>query len=283
MRSDRFLATVLFTDIVGSTERAAELGDRPWRELLQAHHALARREIARCGGRELNMTGDGFLATFDAPERALRCACAIREGVQRIGIGIRAGLHTGEIEIVNENVGGIGVHIAARVLAAAAPGEILVSSTLRDVASGSGFGFEDRGTHALKGVPGEWRLSAVASEPVTLPVAGFWERAREARLARVILLYLLAAAAVLGLTFFLQDRLQLPPWILPAAVLLIVIGLASVSATAWVQAHPPQVSRDEGRERLGAWDVNLPGLGRSLRRGRLPHLTWGRSILGGVV
>ncbi len=131
MKPERWLATVLFTDIVGSTERAAELGDRAWRQLLETHHALARREIAHHKGRELNMTGDGFLATFDAPERALSCACAIRAAVRRIGIEIRGGLHTGEVELVGNNVGGIAVHIAARVLTAAAPGEIVVSSTLR--------------------------------------------------------------------------------------------------------------------------------------------------------
>ena len=283
MKSDRFLATVLFTDIVGSTEKAAELGDRGWRALLEAHHALGRREIARHGGRELNMTGDGFLATFEAPERALRCACAIRAEVRRLGLEIRSGLHTGEVELVGQNVGGIAVHIGARVAALAGPGEVLVSSTLRDLVAGSGFGFEERGAHGLKGVPGEWRLYAVSSEPVSLPVAGFWARAREARLPRVILVYLAAAAIVLGVTAFLQARFQLPGWMLLGAVLLVVIGLLIIAATAWVQAHPLTAGRAESEERPGSWELDLPGLGRSVARGRLPHLTWSRSILGGVV
>jgi tetratricopeptide (TPR) repeat protein len=283
VKPERWLATVLFTDIVGSTERAAELGDRRWRELLETHHALARREIARHHGRELNMTGDGFLATFDAPERALRCACAIRAAVRRIGIEIRGGLHTGEVELVGNNVGGIAVHIAARVLAAAAPGEIVVSSTLRDLVAGAGYGFEDRGTHALKGVPGEWHLYAVASEPVTLPVAGFWARAREARLPRVLLAYLGASAALLWLTGFLRERFGLPDWMLPGAVVLLLIGLIVLGATAWVQSHPMTVARVEREELPGSWELDLRELRQSVVRGKLPHLTWSRSILGGVV
>ncbi len=283
MKPERWLATVLFTDIVGSTERAAELGDRAWRQLLETHHALARREIARHKGRELNMTGDGFLATFDAPERALSCACAIRAAVRKIGIEIRGGLHTGEAELVSNNVGGIAVHIAARVLAAAAPGEVLVSSTVRDVATGSGFGFEDRGTHALKGVPGEWHLYSVASEPVSLPVAGFWERAREARLPRVLLGYLAAAAGVLWLTGFLQGRFHLPNWMLPGAIVLLLIGLVMLVATAWVQSHPLTSGRAEREEVPGSWELDLKEMRHSVASGRLPHLTWSRSILGGVV
>ncbi len=283
MKPERWLATVLFTDIVGSTERAAELGDRRWRELLETHHVLARREIARHKGRELNMTGDGFLATFDAPERALSCACAIRAAVRKIGIEIRGGLHTGEVELVGNNVGGIAVHIAARVLAAAAPGEIVVSSTLRDLVAGSGFGFEGRGTHALKGVPGEWHLYSVASEPVSLPVAGFWERAREARLPRVLLGYLAAAAGVLWLTGFLQGRFHLPDWMLPGAIVLLLIGLVMLVATAWVQSHPLTAGRAEREEVPGSWELDLKEMRQSVARGRLPHLTWSRSILGGVV
>jgi tetratricopeptide (TPR) repeat protein/TolB-like protein len=283
VKPERWLATVLFTDIVGSTEKAAELGDRRWRELLETHHALARREIARHKGRELNMTGDGFLATFDAPERALRCACAIRAAVRKIRIEIRGGLHTGEVELVGNNVGGIAVHIAARVMAAASPGEIVVSSTLRDLAAGSGFGFEDRGTHALKGVPGEWHLYSVASEPVSLPVAGFWERAREARLPRVLLGYLAAAAGLLWLTAFLRDRFQLPDWMLPGAIVLLLIGLVVLVATAWVQSHPLTPGRAEREEVPGSWELDLKEMRRSVAGGRLPHLTWSRSILGGVV
>lgn len=158
---DRVLATVLLTDIVGSSERAAEIGDRRWRELLEAHHALVRRELARWRGHEVDTAGDGFLATFDGPARAIRCACAIRDGLHALSLEIRAGLHTGECEIIGGKVGGIAVHTAARVAARAAPGEVLVSGTVRDLIAGSGIELEDRGVHALKGIPGEWPLLAV--------------------------------------------------------------------------------------------------------------------------
>ena len=159
--ADRVLATVLFTDIVGSTERAAQLGDRRWRDLLEHYYALARKELARFRGREVKTTGDGFLATFDGPARAIRCACAINDSVGQLGITIRAGLHTGECEVMGEDVGGIAVHIGARVAAKAAAGEVLVSSTVKDLVAGSGLEFAERGSHRLKGVPEEWRLYAV--------------------------------------------------------------------------------------------------------------------------
>jgi pimeloyl-ACP methyl ester carboxylesterase len=158
---DRVLATILFTDIVGSTSRAAGMGDARWRDLLASHDALARREIARFGGREVKTVGDGFLAIFDGPARAIRCACAIRDGVRRLGIEIRAGLHSGECELMPNDVGGIAVHIGARVVASAAPGEVLVSRTVKDLVAGSRLRFADRGTHELVGVPGEWSLFAV--------------------------------------------------------------------------------------------------------------------------
>jgi pimeloyl-ACP methyl ester carboxylesterase len=160
---DRVLATVLFTDIVGSTERAAELGDRRWRDLLDSHHAIVRRQLARSGGREVNTAGDGFFATFDGPARAVRSACAIQEAVgTSLGVPLRAGLHTGECEIMKEQVGGIAVHIGARIAAKAEAGEVLVSSTVKDLVAGSGLRFTDRGVHVLKGVPDRWRLFAVA-------------------------------------------------------------------------------------------------------------------------
>ena len=158
---DRVLATVLFTDIVGSTEMTTSMGDRRWHELLENHHVLVRREVARFGGREVKTTGDGFLVTFDGPARAIRCAISLVEGIRRLGIEIRAGIHTGECEMIGEDVGGIAVHIAARVLSTASAGEILVSSTLRDLVAGSGLQFSSRGKHQLKGVPGEWELLAV--------------------------------------------------------------------------------------------------------------------------
>jgi class 3 adenylate cyclase len=157
---DRVLATVLFTDIVGSTERAAALGDHAWRGLLEAHHEIARREVERHRGRAIEFVGDGLLATFDGPARAIRCACAIAEAVRTLGIEIRAGLHTGEVELAGSAVRGIAVHIGARVAAEAAAGEVLVSSTVKDLVAGSGIRFADRGPRALKGVPGEWRLFA---------------------------------------------------------------------------------------------------------------------------
>jgi class 3 adenylate cyclase len=160
---DRVLATVLFTDIVNSTRTAAEMGDRDWHALLDAHDAVVRAQLARFRGREVNTSGDGFLAMFDGPQRAIRCAMAIRDAVQPLGIEVRAGLHTGECEVRGDDIGGIGVHIGARVSALAGPNDVLVSSTLRDLVIGSGLAFEDRGAHELKGVPGEWRLFAVAS------------------------------------------------------------------------------------------------------------------------
>ena len=160
---DRILATVMFTDIVSSTERAAQLGDSRWRELLQSHDALVRRQLDRHRGRSVKALGDGFLATFDGPARAIRCAGAITEGVRRLGMEIRTGLHTGECEAIGEDVGGLAVHIGARVGAKAEPGEVLVSSTVKDLVVGSGIQFAERGTHELKGVPGEWRLYAVAA------------------------------------------------------------------------------------------------------------------------
>jgi class 3 adenylate cyclase len=159
--ADRVLATVLFTDIVGSTEKAAALGDRRWRDLLDNHNATIRRNIARFRGRETNMTGDGFLIAFDGPARAVRCACAIADEIRPLGIDIRAGLHTGECEEIGENIGGIAVHIGARVAALAGPSQILVSSTVKDLVAGSGLQFADHGQHSLKGIPGEWRVFAV--------------------------------------------------------------------------------------------------------------------------
>ncbi|OBK56054.1 hydrolase [Mycobacterium gordonae] len=160
---DRVLATVLFTDIVDSTRRASEMGDRNWHALLDAHDAVVRAQLSRFRGREVNSTGDGFLAMFDGPQRAIRCAVAIRDAVRALGIQVRAGLHTGECEVRGADLGGIAVHIGARVSALAGADEVVVSSTLRDLVIGSGLEFADRGAHALKGVPGEWRLFAVAS------------------------------------------------------------------------------------------------------------------------
>ena len=161
--SDRVLATVLFTDIVGSTERATKLGDRAWRDLLDAHDGVVRRQLDRFRGREVNTVGDGFLATFDGPGRAILCACAIRDGVRALGIEVRAGLHTGEVEVRGDDVAGVAVHIGARVAALAGPGEVVVSGAVPPLVAGSGIQFADRGEHELKGVSGTWRLFSVVS------------------------------------------------------------------------------------------------------------------------
>jgi class 3 adenylate cyclase len=161
--ADRVLATVLFTDIVRSTERAAELGDRRWRDLLDSHDETVRRQLERFRGREVNTVGDGFLATFDGPGRAILCACAIRDAVRALDLEVRTGLHTGEIELRGNDVAGIAVHLAQRVSALAQPGEVLVSRTVTDLVAGSGLQFEDRGEHELKGFPGAWLLYSVVA------------------------------------------------------------------------------------------------------------------------
>ena len=160
---DRVLATVLFTDVVGSTETASRIGDRAWRSLLDRHHQVIRRELERWRGREIDTAGDGFLATFDGPARGIRCAVAATEGVRDLGLQIRAGLHTGEVEIADGNVRGIAVHIGSRVSGVAAPGEVLVSRTVADLVAGSGIVLAERGEHELKGVPGTWLVYAVES------------------------------------------------------------------------------------------------------------------------
>jgi class 3 adenylate cyclase len=171
---DRVLTTVLFTDVVRSTEQAAALGDRRWRDVLEEHRALVRRELERFRGREVETIGDGFLATFDGPARAIRCAGAIRDALGPLGVEVRAGIHTGECEVLGERLAGIAVHVGARVAAKAAPGEVLVSRTVRDLVAGSGIEFDDRGSQELKGIPGGQQLFAVrlgararaAGEPV---------------------------------------------------------------------------------------------------------------------
>jgi class 3 adenylate cyclase len=161
-QGDRVLATVMFSDIVASTERAAEIGDRRWRDVLDRHDDLIRSELARHGGREVKTTGDGFLALFDAPARAIRCAVSIRDELAEQGVDVRIGLHSGEVELRGDDVGGIAVHIGSRVAGSAEPGDVVTSSTVKDLVAGSGIGFDDRGEHVLKGVPDRWRLFAVA-------------------------------------------------------------------------------------------------------------------------
>jgi len=158
---DRVLATVLFTDIVRASEQAAIIGDSAWRKVLERHHELVRRQLVRYRGLEVDTAGDGFFASFDGPARAIRCACAISQAVHELGLEVRAGLHTGECELIDNKVAGIAVHTGARVAALAQPGEVLVSSTVKDLVAGSGLTFQDRGQHQLKGIAGEWRLYAV--------------------------------------------------------------------------------------------------------------------------
>lgn len=200
----RILATVLFTDIVGSTELAARLEDRRWRRLLAQHHSLVRRELKRFGGREVDTAGDGFFAVFDQPAQAVRCAAAISNAVRSLGIDVRAGLHMGECELMGRKVGGIAVHIGARILGQAGPGEVLVSSTVKDLIAGSGLSFQDRGTHDLKGVPGEWRLFALEQEALPPPMEAIVEEApseeearpRRRRIVAAVGASILMAAAV---------------------------------------------------------------------------------------
>ncbi|MGH7571328.1 MAG: adenylate/guanylate cyclase domain-containing protein [Gemmatimonadota bacterium] len=200
---ERYLATILFTDIVGSTERASELGDRRWQDLLREHDALVRQEIERHGGREIGTAGDGFLITFEEPERGVRCAAAIRDAVGGLDLRIRCGLHAGEVQRAGDGIGGIGVHITARVAALAGSNEVLVSRTVRDLVAGSGLDFADRGVHALKGVSGEWRLFALRAESDTEPVSrsatswlpGRWKRSVVAGVVTAMVLGLVALYA----------------------------------------------------------------------------------------
>ncbi len=161
--TNRVLATVLFSDVVESTTHAATMGDRAWHQRLDAHDAMVRRQLDPFRGHEIKTLGDGFLATFDGPARAIQCGCAIRDGARQLGIEVRVGLHTGEIELRGDDIGGMTVNIAARVSALAATGEVLVSRTVTDLVAGSGITFEDRGEHELKGVPGSWKLFTVGS------------------------------------------------------------------------------------------------------------------------
>jgi len=163
VEADRVLATILFSDIVHSTDLVSELGDRRWRDLLDGHYAMIRRQLRRFGGREVKTVGDGLLATFDGPARAIRCAQAIRDGARQLTLEVRVGLHTGEVEKMGDDIGGLAVHIGARVCASAAPGEVLASRTVVDLVAGSGIPFDDRGEHELKGVPDRWQLFAVMS------------------------------------------------------------------------------------------------------------------------
>ena len=284
------IATVLFTDIVGSTERAMDLGDRRWREVLRAHHASVRAELRRHHGQEIATAGDGFLAVFDSPAQALVCAGAIRAAVKELGLSVRCGLHMGEVVREDEDVGGIAVHIGARVAALAGPDEILVSGTVRDAEAGSDFGFEDRGRRALKGVSGEWRIYALteipdeeaAALPPPVPDAGVLDRARVARVAPVAAVYALVAAGVVLAMLALRAAFDLPAWVSALTVLLLAIGFFVVAATAWVQSRPQTAAGRARGDLPGAREIDLRGVARAVSRGELPHLTWGRAVAGGA-
>ena len=293
MAIERALATVLFTDIVGSTERAAGMGDDAWHALLDRHHAIVRRWLKRFAGREVKTAGDGFLVTFDSPARALTCADAIRNSIRELGMEVRCGLHMGEIEIKEGDVGGLAVHIGSRVASLANPSEVLVSSTVADAEAGSGFRFEERGRHELKGVPGLWRVHALVGVPEEAKVAlleavseekagGFGARLRRSHLARTLLVYAAAAALLLFLTDLFIDRLGLPGWAFPGAVVLLVLGLVLIAATAWIQSSPDTRIRAAGGELPQSRALDLAGLAGTLKRGELPHLTWARTVAGGV-
>jgi class 3 adenylate cyclase len=221
--SERRLLTVLFTDIVGSTDLAVEMGDARWRELVARHHGLVRGALKRFGGREIDTAGDGFFATFDRPAQAIRCAAAVVQAVRELGIEVRAGLHLGEVEVAGKSVGGVAVHTGARVLAAANPGEVLVTATLRELVSGSGLAFADRGQHTLKGVPGTWQLYELEAvdgrslDPVPDPPAAAERRAaiaaptllRRSRVPAAIAASALVLLLVLALV--LDDQGSPPP------------------------------------------------------------------------
>ena len=293
MATERSLATVLFTDIVGSTERAAGMGDEAWHALLDRHHAVVRRWLKRFAGREVKTAGDGFLVVFESPSRALTCADAIRNSIRELGLEVRCGLHMGEIELKEGDVGGLAVHIGSRVASLAGPSEVLVSSTVVDAEVGSGFRFEERGRHELKGVPGQWRLHTLVGVPEEAKVAlldaveeksagGHAIRLRRSHLVRTLLAYVGIAALLLFATDLAIDRLGLPGWAFPGAVVLLVLGFAVTAATAWIQSSPETRIRAAGGELPSSRALDLGGLAGAIRRGEMPHLTWGRAAAGGV-
>jgi YVTN family beta-propeller protein len=251
--AERFLTTVMFTDIVGSTEMAAELGDRGWRELVQLHHALVRASLQRHAGREIDTAGDGFFAVFDAPAAGIECAEEIIAGVADLGLQVRAGLHVGEVEQIAGKVGGIAVPIGARIAAAAAPGEVLVSSTVHDLVAGAGLRFDDRGLHALKGVPGEWQLFAVVPAPgtdATQPSAAVSDSATR------------RAAAV-------RRARSRPVWQRrPRLVLVFVVGMALVVTTAGLIAWSPW--RVPALASVDANSIGIIDAGRGEMIGQIP-------------
>lgn len=255
--SDRFLTTVLMTDIVASTEHAVELGDRGWRDLVQLHHDLVRRALRRHAGREVDTAGDGFFAVFDAPAGAVECALQIGRRVKELGIEIRAGVHVGEVELVGGKIGGLSVPIAARITGLAGPGEVLVSSTVRDLAAGSGLRFEDRGHHRLKGVPGEWQISAVI--PATVDEAAPDATDRDLAHRR-------AAAVRRARSRPIWER---RPRLTAATVAAFAMALAGGGLLAWRPWQPPALASVE-EDAIGVIDVERGEIVASVRVGARP-------------
>jgi class 3 adenylate cyclase len=231
--SERRLLTVLFTDIVGSTDLAVEMGDARWRELIARHHGLVRGELKRFGGREIDTAGDGFFATFDRPAQAIRCAAAVVQAVRQLGIEVRAGLHLGEVEVAGKNVGGVAVHTGARVLAAASPGDVVVTATLRELVSGSGLEFTDRGQHTLKGVPGTWQLyglETVDGHPLEPPPDAPTAAERRAAIAAPTLMKRNRTPALIG------------SGLVVIAILALVLAATRPEETHIARPHPPPLN-----------------------------------------
>lgn len=298
--SPRRVATVLITDIVGSTERLTELGDEKWNALLLEHNAVVRSEIERHRGREISTAGDSFLAVFESPAEAIECALEAVEGVRCAGVDIRAGVHTGEIVETENDVRGIAVHICARVSAKAGPGEVWVSRTVRDLVRGSDLQFRGEGTHELKGVAGEWRLYAVQTEadretadatrgahgtpvPDSTSTPSLWSRIRNGRMVRIVAVYGVLSWVLLQGVGTLIDRTSVPESVAPAAMVLLGIGLIVVIATAWVQSHPTMPDREAADEVPADWELALGEIREAISEGRMPHLNWARAITGGAI
>jgi class 3 adenylate cyclase/DNA-binding beta-propeller fold protein YncE len=288
---ERLLTTVMFTDIVGSTERAAELGDKRWRQVIAAHHAIIRRQLKRFNGREVDTAGDGFFATFDQPARAIDCAQAAVQGVRRLGIDIRAGVHMGEVEVIGPKVGGIAVHIGARIMAQASPGQVLVSSTVRDLMAGSDLKFEDLGAHELKGVPAQWRLYAVeapgaeaeAEQPLVVE-----EPARRAGFPTIRAL-IIGVVLVLVIPPVLYLRGRGGPSFTPAADTVVRIAGGKIDGGARVGHTPTSLAFGDGRVWVANFDDSTiqsidPATHESnAAQGGLPGNPTGLAVGGGYV
>jgi class 3 adenylate cyclase/DNA-binding beta-propeller fold protein YncE len=291
---ERLLTTVLFTDIVGSTERAAEMGDKQWRRIISAHHALVRRQLKRFNGREVDTAGDGFFATFDQPAQAIRCAEAVVTDVRRLGIQVRAGVHMGEVEAMGPKVGGIAVHIGARIMSKAAPGQVLVSSTVRDLMSGSDLKFEDVGSHELKGVPSQWRLYRVEQPPQTeadaeQPLAVAEEPARRAGFPTISALIVIGVVLVLVIPLVLVLRGHGGPSFTVGADTVVRIAGGRVSGGAHVGHTPTTVAFGDGRVWVANFDdstiqwIDPKTQQPSPAQGGLPGNPTGITVGGGFV